>query len=81
MTQSRLSDEEFEAEFARFTEGYLRLKPGEIFSSEIFRCSVRRGQMANVRVDAPTPLMFTRLIAEIVTYFIHYVVLMTSLLL
>ncbi len=72
LTQARLSDQEFDAEFARFSDGYWRLKAGETYRSEIFRCSVRRGHMTNVRVDVPIPPTFTRLIAKIVTYFLHY---------
>jgi hypothetical protein len=72
LTRGKLSHEQFEAEYARFREAHLKLKPGETYDSKIFGFSIRRRQTTNVRVETPIPQAFTRLIAKIVTYFIHY---------
>jgi len=72
ITRGKLSDQQFEVEYARFIEAYKKLAPGEVYHSEVFGYSIRRRQTTNVRVHTPNPPTFTRLIAKIVTCFIHY---------
>ena len=72
VTEGKLSDDEFEAEYKRFTEEYMKLSPGETYHSKSLGYSIRRRQTTNLRVENPTPASFTRLVAKIVVYFIHY---------
>jgi hypothetical protein len=72
LSRGRLSDDQFEIEYARFIETYKKLAPGETYHSDVFGYSIRRRQTTNVRVDTPNPPAFTRLVAKIVTCFVHY---------
>jgi hypothetical protein len=72
LLRPKFSEQEFEAEYRRFMDAYRNLSPGEKYESEVFGYSIRRRQTTNVRVENPTPADFTRLVAKIAVYFIHY---------
>jgi hypothetical protein len=72
LTRGKLSDEEFERQYLLLRQACLSLAPGETLHSEVFGCSIRRGQTTDFRVQNSKPSAITRLIAKIVTCFIHY---------
>ncbi len=71
-TRDSLTPEQFESEYTNFKSVYNNLSPGNTYHSEIFGYTIRRNQAKNVHIDNPIPSNITRLIAKIVTYYIHY---------
>jgi hypothetical protein len=74
LTLGTLSADEFQAECKLLIEEYRRLAPGETYRSQSIGYSIRRRQTVNIQIENPTPENFTRLIAKIVTCFLHYAV-------
>ncbi|MFC2076600.1 hypothetical protein ACFLT7_05910, partial [candidate division KSB1 bacterium] len=72
-TRGRISNADFETEYSRLKSEYPKLNPGESYHSNEFGYAICRREVGNFKVDNPTPPSFTRLIAKIVTYFMHYV--------